>query len=1608
MVQSSARRNACSVALATLLLCSAALAASAAGDRNRIRPASAAVGSIETVAGGFLGDGGPALAGALAEPWDVAVDAAGNTFVADRDNHRIRKVGTDGVITTFAGSGLTAFSGDGGPASQAGLNQPSAIAFDAAGNLYVAEAGGDRVRRITPAGVITTVAGTGVAASTGDGGPATAAQLNTPEGIAVDAAGNIYVSEFLGHRVRKFTVGGTIQTIAGTGVAAFSGDGGAGTSATLNRPIGLAVNAGGDVFIADSFNNRIRKLSAGGTITTVAGSGGTSCSGGGSALSTSVFFPTGVELAASGELFISSCSIFMLRADNYLQRMAGDPLDFGYQGDGMLAVDARINTPAGMAFDAAGNLLFADSSDQRVRRVELSMPGSITISSLAGKLVSTQGDPGLGSSLGLAADVASAGPAGGLLIADRGTNRIRLLKPDGTLVDFAGNGFLGYSGEGEGGPATQAMLAGPTGVAVGPNGGPVFVADRQASRVRMINNGLMSTVLGAGTSTSENVPASNSSGTGVVAVAVDPYGSVYVVQRSKIRRFVPGGNITTVAGTGTAGYNGDNQGALTATLSSPQGIAVDATGVLYLADTNNHRVRKVVNGVITTIAGNGIAGLSGDGGPATAANLNSPRDIAVDSAGTVYVSDGGNGRIRRIATDGTITSIAGSGTYGFNGDTAASGQVKFSLPWGLTLGADNALYVADHSNMRVRRIPLDAPASAPLAPRMDGAIAGDAQATVRFSPPTSNGGSPVTGYTVASLPAGGVDQQAGSTALAHTVAGLANGVSYTFTVRATNAIGTSATSSPSTAVVPLPQSISIADAAFAEGNAGSKLVAFTVTLSGPSASPVTFGIATEPGTALPDSDFTMATTGGFSIPAGQTQATVQVAVAGDTVVEANETFTVNLLDVVGAAVAKGQARATIDNDDLPALSIDDASIGEGDAGQRTISFTVRLSSPTSAPVTVDIGTANGSAVAGSDYVARALPGRVIDAGRDRVQFDVIVNGDAVHEGNETFSVILANAVGASVADGAAIGTIVDDDAAALVGIAAIQGAGAVSPLLGETVGTEGVVTARLADGAVIQSTHGDGDPATSEGLFVRTAEPLQRGDYVRATGVVVELDASSPGARGGGETWLAARALAVLAHGLALPAPVTLDAAVAGPGVAETLERVEGMRVHAPALRIVAPTDGDPALRAGGRKGVSFAVVAGAPRPFLAPAVRADRHPERLLVDARAQRGATPLDVDAGDTVRALTGVLGEAEGAWRLLPDPGPIAVDSGARPTMLPPAPTGWSAIAGLHVDLPALGDARAPVALAKAAHQVCATMGAPAAVALLEPASGEALDALAAATNARVGNALFPHACPADLQYVPVARRGNATARGLGLLVDTTPIAPNRARAEVLSASAELAGEAFTRPDGSRVRLHDEPPLLATLRFNAPGGGSLDTRLLVVRLTPLDRDADADAAAGHGWRNRGEAIGAQRLAQARSIQRLVRTLAATPGPAHLVLVGDFDAPEFDDGRGDLPGLVASASGERATRRALAAGPALLDNLLEGLPAGERYTVVRDGIAQARDHVLVTPTLVGAPHQARLRIARANADFAEDNRADGGVPLRVSDHDPVVLYLALPDPPR
>ena len=658
---------------------------------------SAATRTVTTVAGGYVGDGNAAISASLALPNAVARDTRGNIYVSDSTNCRIRKINSAGRISTLAGTGICGYSGDGGAATSAMISNPYGVALDRQGDLIIADGGNARIRKITPVGIITTIAGNGTSGYSGDGGPATQASLSGPLSVALDASGQIYLADTGNNVIRRVDIAGIIHTVAGNHTAGFSGDGGPATSASFNFPWNVAVDGSGNFYLADINNNRVRRVDTTGTINTYAGNGSYGNSGsGGLATAASIGPPRGL-LIGGGKLYFSTGSqlVWVVDLKTQIITIIAGSGNYGYNGDGNSALSTSFAQPNGIAFDGVGGLLFADSGNNRVRHID----ANGIVSTSAGGAVG-DGGRGTGASLNFSFNFvhASLDAVGNLYIADSGDCRVRKVTKGGTISTLAGTGICSYTGDG--GKATAATLAFPT-AAVADGGGNVYIADTGNSVIRKVDSsGTITTFL------TEFSSGNNGESARVVALAIDAGGTLYASDGIyAVWKVGPSGSTTVVAGTlFNLGYNGDGIPATQAWLFFPTGIAVDNAGNLYIADWLNNRVRKVdTSGIISTAAGNGTQGFGGDGGPATSAMLSLPSDVAVDAKGNFYIADWINFRVRVVNASGIIQTLAGSGGYGYNGEGLPATQANV-FPSGVAVGPNGTVYFADQSSYRVRTI----------------------------------------------------------------------------------------------------------------------------------------------------------------------------------------------------------------------------------------------------------------------------------------------------------------------------------------------------------------------------------------------------------------------------------------------------------------------------------------------------------------------------------------------------------------------------------------------------------------------------------------------------------------------------------------------------------------------------------------------------------------------------------------------------------------------------------------------------------------------------------------------------------------------------------------
>lgn len=626
-------------------------------------------------------DGQAATNGSLYGPAGVAVDASGNVYIADTVNQLIRKVNTSGIMTTIAGTGTICTSstspcGDGGKATSAMFNAPSAVAVDSSGNVYVADSGDNRIREIAAStGLISTIAGSGVACANptsacGDGKAATSAQLNYPLGVAVDRLGNIGIADTGDRRIRAIQAGKTtIFTYAGTGnpcnLQAGCGDGGPASKATLTSPTQLAVDTLENLYIADGPENRIRKINSNGSISTLAGTGNQGFGGdGGVPKAATLDLPRGVAVSSNGNLYIADSGNQRIRSivKNVINSLAGG----GLGGDGSASTSAILGGDHAVAVDSAGNLYIADSANNRIREVSPgNPPGNIT--TIAGTGAAGYSGDGkaatqatLNSPYGLAIDASN-----NIYVADSLNAVVRLISTSGIITTIAGNGQACQSGSscGDGGPATQANLSEPTAVALD-SAGNLYISDYLGNRVRMVNpSGIISTVVDSSgmpcasptQPCGDGGPATNAHLLGPFGLAVDSSNNLYVADEgdNRIRVVNTSGIINPYAFTGAVGDTGDAGSALTATFTAPQNLTMDARGNLFVASAAFYVIRRIdaPTGTMDTIAGHigdpTQFGYGGDGNISTKSFLNN-FGMVIDPNDNLYVADGGNNRVRNI------------------------------------------------------------------------------------------------------------------------------------------------------------------------------------------------------------------------------------------------------------------------------------------------------------------------------------------------------------------------------------------------------------------------------------------------------------------------------------------------------------------------------------------------------------------------------------------------------------------------------------------------------------------------------------------------------------------------------------------------------------------------------------------------------------------------------------------------------------------------------------------------------------------------------------------------------------------------------------------------
>jgi sugar lactone lactonase YvrE len=629
----------------------------------------------------------------LAGPMGMAYAPSGVLYIADAGHHCIRQVTPGGLVSTLAGSGYPG-SAD-GTGANASFQQPVGLAIDASGTLYVADHRNHRIRTVTPTGEVDTLAGS--TAGFADG-VATAAQFNLPNSLVFDASGTLYVSDSGNHRIRAITPAGMVTTFAGSSQG-FSDD--VATAARFDVPTGLAIDASGTLYVADRNNHRIRRLQAG-QVSTLAGSGPMG-SEDGPGVSAGFYYPNCLIVAPDGTLRVADLnhrirtitpagevSPFSGPAGGdefggYLDGPAGNAQYRRIQGFANGPTETLLVSESGLWYTSWGELSVQEPALHRVRRLTSSGDASTLIAENAaltldgGALNGTLG-------WGLALTVANTGD---IYYADEASHRIRKITPGGALTTIAGS-ISGYMD----GTRTQARFSSPQGVAVDASG-TVYVTDTNNDRIRRISADGVVTTLAGSTSGYQDGLGTAARFASPKGAALGPDGNLYVLDNQRIRKITPSGDVTTLAGS-TPGFR--NGVGAAAQFSNPYDLAIDASGTIYVADLNNKAIRKVSPaGEVSTLAGGSSSGYVD--GPGSTARFEWPRGIAVDASGTVYVADQYNHRIRKVTPAGLVSTLAGAETGALEGPADA---VTMNQPTALAVGPDGSLYV--FSDRRIRRI----------------------------------------------------------------------------------------------------------------------------------------------------------------------------------------------------------------------------------------------------------------------------------------------------------------------------------------------------------------------------------------------------------------------------------------------------------------------------------------------------------------------------------------------------------------------------------------------------------------------------------------------------------------------------------------------------------------------------------------------------------------------------------------------------------------------------------------------------------------------------------------------------------------------------------------
>ncbi|MBL9202008.1 MAG: hypothetical protein JNL39_15970 [Opitutaceae bacterium] len=633
---------------------------------------------------------GTGAAARFSSPFGVATDAAGNVYVADTVTSTIRRITPSGEVATLAGSPGQTGNVD-GRGSSARFTNPTGLVVDGNGNIFVADNGNHTIRRITPAGIVTTFAGGAGQLGSADG-TGTAARFRFPAGITIDGASNLFVADSRNATIRRITPAGVVTTVAGTAEAFGTGDG-TGSAARFTQPVGVAADPSGNVFVADISTASIRRVTVNGVVTTFAG-GGSSGNVDGTGIAASFTQPAGIAIDAGGNLYVSSASSHVIRritSAAIVTTFAGTAGASG--GTDAVGVLARFAAPRGTAVDRSGNIYVADTGNQTIRKI--SPAGSVsTLAGTAGSLVTD----GTGTAAGFRGPTGIATDSAGNLYVSDISQTIRKISPSAVVTTLAGQVDLAGRIDATG---TAARFNNPLGLAVDP-AGVIFVVSAQFVR-RITPAGEVTTFAGApggGAADGTGTAAQFSVARGV---ALDRDGNLYVTDTDNhtLRKITPAGVVTTFAG--VAGQPGNTNGTGgAARFNSPRGIAIDRNNVIYVADAGSHTVRRVsLAAEVSTLAGS-PGQIGSTDGAGSAARFDQPRGVAVDRDGSVFVVDYNNHTIRRITASGTVSTVAGSPAQVGNVDGTGA-DARFNFANDIAVDAAGNLYVADFSNYSIRK-----------------------------------------------------------------------------------------------------------------------------------------------------------------------------------------------------------------------------------------------------------------------------------------------------------------------------------------------------------------------------------------------------------------------------------------------------------------------------------------------------------------------------------------------------------------------------------------------------------------------------------------------------------------------------------------------------------------------------------------------------------------------------------------------------------------------------------------------------------------------------------------------------------------------------------------